>query len=72
MVFLRSTEIQEYTIISIHMNYIKIHHRQVEEAFNRSLCTQSNKVNKLLPWDLVFFLKSLRSIPDFIFCVESS
>ena len=63
MVFLRSTEIQEYNIIPIHIKYIKINHRRFEEAFNKSI-TQINKVNKLLSWDIVIFLNSLRGIPD--------
>ena len=39
MVFLRSIDIQEYNIISIHIKYIKIHHRRFEEASNRSMYT---------------------------------
>ena len=66
MVFLRFTEIQEYNITSIHMKYIKIHHKWFEEAFN-SLYKQINRVNKLLPWDLAIFLNSLRCILDFKF-----
>ena len=38
-VFLRSTEIQEYNIISIHKKILKIHHRWFEEAFNRYMYT---------------------------------
>ena len=67
MVFLRFTEIQEYNITSIHIKYIKIHHKWFEEAFN-SLYKQINRVNKLLLWDLTIFLNSLGCILDFKFC----
>ena len=66
MVFLKFTEIQEYNITSIHMKYIKIHHKWFEEAFN-SLYNQINRVNKSLPWDLAIFLNSPRCILDFKF-----
>ena len=32
------------------------------------LCTQINRVNKLLPWGIVIVLNSLRGISYFIFC----
>ena len=66
IVFLGSMDIQKYNIISINIKYINIHHRRFEEAFNRSI-SRINKVNKLLSFDIVSFLSSLRGIPNFIF-----
>ena len=36
------------------------------------LCTHINRINKLLPWDLVTFLNVLRSIQDLIVSGELS
>ena len=63
MLFLRSTEIQEYNIIPIHIKYIT----DGSNKHSIGLCTQINSVNNVLSWDIVIFLNSLRGISYFIF-----
>ena len=56
IVFLRATEIQEYSNISIHIKYIA----DGLKKHSIGLYTQKNKVYKLLSWDIVIFLNSMR------------
>ena len=48
-IFFRSTEIQEYNIVSIHIKYIK-YITDGSKKHSIGLCTQINRENKLLPW----------------------